>query len=208
MDQSIKFWDRIADRYAKKPVANEDEYQRKISISQRYLSPDMQVLEFGFGTGSTALLHAPKVAHYTAIDLAPNMIRIAREKLINAGIRNLDFEVATLNDFQEKHQAYDALLGLNILHLLEDPAEAINHAYKLLKPGGVFITSTACLGDKMNYFRYLAPIGRFFRIIPLVRVFKRVQLESYFEAAGFNIDYRWVPENSPLVYFMVARKPD
>ena len=28
----------------------------------------------------------------------------------------------------------------------------------MLKPGGIFVTSTACLGDTMKYIKLIAPI--------------------------------------------------
>ena len=54
-DPESKFWDRIADSYARKPVADEDAYQRKLRITRDYFEPEMDVFEFGCGTGSTAL---------------------------------------------------------------------------------------------------------------------------------------------------------
>ncbi len=57
------FWDRIAERYAKQPIADEAAYQKKLQVTRDYFRPDMAVLEFGCGTGSTAIAHAPYVKH-------------------------------------------------------------------------------------------------------------------------------------------------
>ena len=51
MAHSSVFWDKVAERYSKKPVANEAAYQRKLRVTREYLRPDMQVLEIGCGTG-------------------------------------------------------------------------------------------------------------------------------------------------------------
>ena len=61
------------------------------------------------------------------------------------------------------------MLGLSILHLLEDKEEVIAKGYKMLKPGGVFITSTVCLGDTMKIFKVIAPIGKFFGLLPILK---------------------------------------
>ena len=50
MTASAKFWDRIAERYAKKPVADEATYQKKLAISRDYFRPEMELFEFGCGT--------------------------------------------------------------------------------------------------------------------------------------------------------------
>ncbi len=206
MDKSIAYWDRIAERYARQPIANETEYQKKLQITRGYLKPAMRVLEFGCGTGSTALLHAPLVKHYTAIDLAPNMIKIANQKRARSALNNLEFKLGSLRDFSDRPQSFDAILGLNVLHLLEDKDQAIAQVYDLLTPGGVFISSTACLKQGLNPYRFIAPFLRFFNL-PAVKVFKPTQLEHSLEKAGFRLDYKWAPEATPLVYFLVAIKP-
>jgi cyclopropane fatty-acyl-phospholipid synthase-like methyltransferase len=61
MTTSPRFWNWMAKRYARQPVANEAAYRQKLETARSYLRPDMNVLEFGCGTGSTALLHAPHV---------------------------------------------------------------------------------------------------------------------------------------------------
>lgn len=206
MESSVAYWNRIARRYAKQPVANEAEYQKKLEITRGYLKPHMKVLEFGCGTGSTALIHAPRVSEYTGIDLAPNMIEIANEKLQESKLTNLHFLVAKIEDFSAQSEAYDLILGLNILHLLKNKETAIELVYQLLRPGGVFVSCTACLKQGINGFRFVAPFTPLFRL-PLLNVFSRVELESNLSSAGFKLDYQWVPEDTPLVYFIVATKP-
>ena len=50
MSESSRFWDWIAKRYAKTPVADEAAYQTKLQVTRDYLRPDMEVLEFGCGS--------------------------------------------------------------------------------------------------------------------------------------------------------------
>ena len=207
METSVAYWNRIARRYAKQPIANEAEYQNKLEITRRYLKPHMKVLEFGCGTGSTALIHGPRVQEYMAIDLAPNMIEIANEKLQESGLSNLHFQVAKLEDFSSQREIYDVILGLNILHLLKQKEKAIELVYQLLKPGGVFVSSTACLKQGLNPFRLVAPFTRIFRL-PMINVFSRGELEQCLIRQGFKLDNQWVPKHSPLVYFIVAVKPN
>lgn len=78
---STKFWDKIADKYSKQPIADEESYQKKLKVTQEYLKLNMKVLEFGCGTGSTAIIHAPHVQQIRAIDISQNMISIAKKKL-------------------------------------------------------------------------------------------------------------------------------
>ena len=204
--KEARFWDKMAAKYSRQPVANEEAYQHKLAKTREYFKPDMSVLEFGCGTGTTSLSHAPFVKHIRATDFSPNMIEIARDKAKAAGVENVTFECVGVEDFSGTDGAYDVIMGHSILHLLDDKEAVIAQVRRWLKPGGVFISSTVCLGDKMGWFRFIAPIGRAIGVFPLVRVFKGAELARALRDAGFQIDYEWQPENGVSMFF-VARKP-
>jgi ubiquinone/menaquinone biosynthesis C-methylase UbiE len=207
VSNSTKFWDRIAERYSKKPVADEQSYQKKLEVTRQYFRPDMEVLEFGCGTGSTAITHAPYVRHIRAIDISAKMIEIARGKAAAAKVNNVTFEQATIEEIEVPDGTLDAVLGLSILHLLEDKETAITKVYRMLKPGGVFVTSTACLADTHNYLRLILPIGTRLGLIPRVVFFTKKALEDNLTAAGFQLDYQWQPGKGKAV-FIVAKKSE
>jgi len=206
MDYSAKFWDRIAKRYARQPIADEAAYQKKLKVTRQYLDPTMEVLEFGCGTGSTALLHAPYVKHIRAIDISAKMIEIAEEKARTQNISNITFEQSTIEDCSAPDQSLDMVLALSILHLLPNKEEVINKVYRMLKPGGVFVSSTACLEDStLKFMKYVLPIGRFLGLLPLVKFFTKEALENALTDIGFSIDYEFQPGKSKAV-FIVAKK--
>ena len=206
MDQSIKFWDKIAERYSKQPIADEAAYQKKLKVTREYFRPDMEVLEFGCGTGSTAIAHAPYVKHIHAIDVSSKMIEIAQAKAEAEKVTNVTFEQSGIDAFSVSDQSLDAVLGLSILHLLENKEGAIAKVYRMLKQGGIFVTNTACLGDTMlKYISLIAPIAKLLGFMPLVKVFTTKQLEDSLTDAGFHIDYQWQPGKGKAV-FIVAKK--
>lgn len=110
------FWNRSAARYAKSPIRNESAYRKKLAITQEYLRPENSVLEFGCGTGSTAILHAPHVREMVAIDISDRMLEIAEHKARDAGVENITFRQGTLENTELAEASFDAALGLNILH--------------------------------------------------------------------------------------------
>ena len=206
MNQSTKFWDKIAERYAKQPIADEAAYQKKLEVTRDYFRPDMEVLEIGCGTGSTAILHAPHVNHIRAIDFSENMVAIAQRKADAQHVNNVTFEQAVIEDLTIPTQSLDAVLGLSILHLLQDKEKIINQVYQMLKPGGIFVTSTTCIGDTMSWFKIIVPIGRFLGFFPLVQVFTIQELVDSLTQAGFKLDYQWQPSKGKAI-FIVAKKP-
>lgn len=203
MENTARFWDKIAEKYAKQPIEDEASYEHKLEVTRRYFTPNSNVLEFGCGTGSTALLHAPFVHHILGIDFSKVMIDIARSKL-DTDINNVSFKQMSIEDLNSDSE-YDVIMGMSALHLLSDKDAVIRKIYDLLPEGGVFISSTACLGDFLKLFKIIGPIGRWLRLLPLVKVFTEHELVKSIKDAGFTVEYQWRPGKSKAV-FLVAKK--
>ena len=205
MNESSRFWDKIAERYSRRPVADEAAYQKKLQITRKHFRPESEVLEFGCGTGSTAISHSPHVNRIHAIDISSKMIEIARGKADLENVDNVTFEQSTIEQIRVPDQSLDAVLGLSILHLLDNKEEAIVKVHRMLRAGGVFVTSTACIGDTMKFFKIIVPIGKFLGLMPLVKVFTTEDLVTSLTDAGFEIDHQWQPGKGKAV-FIVAKK--
>ncbi len=205
MDRETAFWNKLADKYSRRPVADEAAYQKKLEVTRKYFQPDMEVLEIGCGTGSAAIAHAPFTGHIRATDLSTRMVEIAKDKAKAAGIDNVTFETLSVDALDVPDASIDAVMAHNILHLLEDKERAIADIHNMLKPGGVFVTSTACIVDMMLALRLIIPVGRLLRLFPLVKVFSVAELKGSLENAGFEIDYEWQPKKSAAA-FIICRK--
>ena len=205
MTKTAQFWDRAAEKYAKSPIRDEQTYNEKLGVTRGYLDEESRVFEFGCGTGTTAIHHAPYVASIVATDISLKMIEIARGKAAAERIENIDFRCETLEECTEPDESFDAVMAHNILHLLEDPAAAIASSFRLLKPGGVFVTSTACIGDALPHWRILLFLAKLIGKAPFVNVLKRATLETYFRDAGFVVELEW--HRSKLSAFIILKKP-
>lgn len=205
MPASATFWNKIAAKYAARPVADEAAYQHKLAMTRELLRPDMEVLEIGCGTGGTAITHAPHVAHIRAVDISEKMIAIAKAKAADAGVTNIVFDVAEIGTLSVPEDSVDVVLALSVLHLLEDKQAAMGRIRQMLKPGGLFISSTTCLGDSMAWFKYFVPIGRLLGQMPFVEVFTSEHLQEAVRSAGFNFEQSWQPAKGKAL-FLIARK--
>jgi ubiquinone/menaquinone biosynthesis C-methylase UbiE len=204
LKESKEFWDKSAPRYAKSPVRDEGIYRKKLTITQEYFRPDWSVLEFGCGTGSTAIIHAPYVKHIVATDISYKMLDIAEQRARDAGIENISFQQGTLDSLELETESFDAVLGLNVLHLLEDVDATISRVHGLLKPGGIFVSSTVLI-DEINFvWRLLIPLMQLLGFAPYVNRFGKQALVSKLTNAGFSVDREWQPGKESV--FIVARK--
>jgi len=205
-NHSARFWDKMAPRYAKSPVRNEASYQQKLQFSREQFRPDSVLLEFGCGTGSTAITHAPFVKHIDAIDFSAKMIEIAKGKAAAQGISNITFAVAAIEEFPASDSAYDIILGLSILHLLENKQAVLAKVHRLLKPGGKFISSTACAGGLPWYWKFLLSTVLKLRLGPShIDMFTRQELEASIVSAGFVIEKVWQPSAKEAVFIIASR---
>ncbi|MEL7547749.1 MAG: class I SAM-dependent methyltransferase [Pseudomonadota bacterium] len=204
---STRFWDKTADKYSKQPIGDEKSYARKLTETQRLMRPDMTVLEFGCGTGSTAIAHAGHVAHIDATDFSPEMIAIANQRAKETSTQNVNFQVSGVEEFEAAPESYDMVLMLNLLHLVPDRDAALQKAYRLLKPGGHLVTSTVCLSDGLSLFRILIPIMRLIGKAPFVSFVKAQEMLDLFDATGFEAENHWT-HGRGMVLFHIARKPE
>ena len=203
MARARMFWNLIARRYAAQPVADADAYRHKLERTRAFLRPGMQLFEFGCGSGTTALHHAPHVAGITAIDYAPGMIAIARDKARAAGQDNARFETGTVEDWPENRR-YDMVMAHSILHLVADRAAVLAKVRRLLSPGGLFVSSTTCLAEMGAGPRAIMAAGGALRLLPKAAVFTPDALVAEIEGAGFDIEERWQPAPGKAL-FVIAR---
>ena len=201
-----RFWNRIAKRYAKKPVPDRQIYETKLANTNSFLKPTDCVLEIGCGTGTTAIHHAPRVAHIRATDISEEMIEIARARARAAETSNIDFDVASIDSWSAAPNSFDVILAHNVLHLLPRVDHVLAQLHQMLVPGGLLVSSTACIRDFLPLLRYVAPVGRVLGVLPRVNVFSEAELDRWLSAAGFVIEERWQPRPKSGVY-VVARKP-
>ncbi len=205
MSNTATFWDRHAAGYAKRPVADQESYEYKLDVTRRYLSDTSRVLELGCGTGSTAIAHSPYAGEIVATDISGNMIDIARRKAADASVSNVEFRQARVDEIVEPD--YDMVMAHSLLHLLDDRDIALRQIYRMLRPGGVFVSSTMCLGDAYRWVGWIARPARALGFFPLLRIFTGDQLRDSIRKAGFTFEYDWQPSPKKGL-FLVARRPE
>lgn len=205
-NEARSFWNREATRYSRKPIADEAAYRHKLSLTESYLRPDMDVFEFGCGTGSTAIVHAPHVRSILATDLSEEMIEIARRKAEAAAVSNIRFEAISIEALSAAPGKFDAALGLSVLHLVEDLPATLRRVHSLLKPGGFFFSNTVCVRDMGATPVALIRLLRATRLGPPVNALGSQYLMAQMVAAGFDVRKTWQPAPKKAL-FIVAQKP-
>ena len=204
-----RVWDRTAKKYAADPVADPGGYQRTLDRIGELLDPRAEVLEVGCGTGATALALGPRAAHWTATDISGQMIEIARGKAEAAGIANVGFERAAIGDPRFEGEGFDAVIALNILHLVPDLGAALGALARTLKPGGLLISKTPCLKEMNPLVRLAIPAMRLVGKAPAsVLSLAAADITAALASAGFATEAqeRHATRGNDIRPFIVARK--
>lgn len=95
-----------------------------------------KALEIGCGTGAFSRRLAGRAEHVLALDLSPQMIRIARECSTN--FTNIDFRVADAVEWDFPAEQFDCIATIATLHHL--PMDLMLSKMKsALKPGGLLL---------------------------------------------------------------------
>ena len=136
------------------------------------------------------------------------MLDIARGRARDAGVDNITFTRGTLEEFAAPDASFDAVLGLNVIHLLPDRAAVIAEVARILKPGGIFVSSTACIGRSyLRFIKLVTPLGKRLGLMPDVYVLTEEELAGEMTRAGFEIERQWHHGKHGIAVFMIAIKP-
>jgi SAM-dependent methyltransferase len=95
-----------------------------------------EVLEVGCGTGGFARLLASRADRVRALDLSPEMIRVARERSVR--YPNIAFEVVDVTSRRLPADQFDAVTSIATLHHLPFGA-TLSGLSASLKPGGTLV---------------------------------------------------------------------
>lgn len=205
-DSSI-FWDKVAEKYYQRPVSNPAAWDQTLDSVRRYLRPEDRVLEIGGGTGGSAERLAPSVADYTLSDISAEMLRMARQRLAQCAVRNINLVEGTIHDRRFSTQSFDAIVALNVFHLIADVPAALAASFERLRPGGYLIAKSGTIGGWRAIIQIPIGMMRLFGKAPRVTSFTDKGFETMARRAGFEIlESRRIPENS-ISHFVVLRRP-
>jgi ubiquinone/menaquinone biosynthesis C-methylase UbiE len=102
--------------------------------------PGQHILDIGTGTGHLAIAAAELVGEsgrVIGIDISPDMLDRARQKVKVLGLTNIEFKLADAERLNYSEHSLDRILCANTFPWLQNKAATLELWYRLLKPDGI-----------------------------------------------------------------------
>jgi SAM-dependent methyltransferase len=153
-----------------------------------------QVLEIGCGTGRFSRLLAGRAERVLAVDLSPQMIRLARER--SELYPNIDFVNCDVMTYQLPDGQFDCVATLTTIHHL--PAEIILRRIRdALRPGGVFVCLDLYQRSNLNDLLFdgvAYPVNLFLRLLKTGRPRPSREVREAYDEHGRTDTYLTLPQ--------------
>jgi phosphatidylethanolamine/phosphatidyl-N-methylethanolamine N-methyltransferase len=137
---------------------------RKAVLRHMNCRPGQRVLEVGVGTGLSLPLY-PRGVHVTGIDVSPEMLERARERLAREGIgHNVELHVMDAEHMNFPDDHFDKVVAMYVVSVVPHPRRLVDEMRRVCRPDGeIYI---------VNHFHSLNPVvgGVESLLAPLSRV--------------------------------------
>lgn len=166
----MNFWDKFAGLYDLGQSLNFKVLKGFEKATEKLVPDRAIVLDTAAGTGRLTFAAAKKAKRVVCTDLSMPMLKESRKKALKNNVTNVDFEVRDIFNLKDADETYDIVMAGNVLHLLDNPEDAVRELWRVTKRGGKLLLPTYMLGNKFSF---------------LVKIYK---------AIGFNPSTNYTPE--------------
>src|SRR5581483_774222 len=164
------------------------------------IEPAARVLELGVGTG-LSLDAYPSHCHVTGIDLAPDMLERAQDKVNQNGWRHITLEQGDALNLKFDDDSFDYVMAFHVVSVVPDPVRMLAEAARVCRPGGLITI--------INHFRSSNPtVARVNEAIdPITRWlgWTTLRLGDVLDRRALHVERQWKTSPRSLFTIVVAR---
>jgi phosphatidylethanolamine/phosphatidyl-N-methylethanolamine N-methyltransferase len=137
----------------------------------------------------------------TGIDLAPDMLERAQDKVNQNGWRHVTLEQGDALNLKFPDDSFDYVMAFHVVSVVPDPRRMMAEAQRVCRPGGVIVV--------INHFRSPRPLlARFARTIdPVTRWlgWTTLHLSDVLDRRAMHVERQWKTSARSLFTIVVAR---
>jgi phosphatidylethanolamine/phosphatidyl-N-methylethanolamine N-methyltransferase len=164
------------------------------------IEPGAKVLELGVGTG-LSLDAYPSHCQVVGVDLAPDMLERAQDKVNRNAWRHITLEQGDALDLRFDDSTFDYVMAFHVVSVVPDPARMMAEARRVCRPGGTLTI--------INHFRSpnraLSRVSR--TIDPMTRWlgWTTLCLPEVLDRRALHVERQWKTSRRSLFTIVVAR---
>jgi len=143
-ERNARKWDEIRSLHV-----DDGEVERIITnlLADRQIS---NLIDIGTGTARMLELLGPQIERGQGVDLSREMLSVARANLNRAALDHCQVRQGDIYQLPFPAASFDAATVHQVLHFIDDQAQAITEAARILKPGGVLLVVDFAPHDQEN----------------------------------------------------------
>ena len=143
-DRAAFTYNAAADFFDASPLGFWDYFGRR-TIELASLPSGSRVLDVCCGTGASALPAAEAVGptgNVIGVDLAKELLELARRKAVQQRLGNIEFEVGDMLSLRFPAKSFDAVVCVFGIFFVPDMARAVSELWSRIRPGGQLAMTT------------------------------------------------------------------
>lgn len=183
------FFDRFAPDYSERHGSPRRLLNTRLNLIRKWTNPGLNdvVLDLGCGNGHHLIALHKNIGRGIGIDFSRVMIEVAKERMRKLGSNgNLSFQMDDARVLSTiGNQSIDIAMCIGSLEHMLDQGAVLNHAHRVLKPGGRFICLTPN-GDNVWYRRIAPRLGLDTRHLSSDRFLTESECRDLLSRAGFQ----------------------
>lgn len=165
------------------------------------IEPGARVLEIGVGTG-LSLDAYPRHCQVTGIDLAPDMLEKAQERIDRNGLRHVTVEQGDALALRFPDDSFDYVTAFHVVSVVPDARRLMAEAQRVCRPGGHIVV--------INHFRSERPaVARLQHSIdPVTRRLgwtTSLYLRDLIDPRTLHVERQWKTSPRSLFTIVIAR---
>jgi SAM-dependent methyltransferase len=175
-----------------------DELEARLSepLSERMLElaelqASMSVLDVASGRGEPALRLAARVTRVVGIDVSESSLEVARQRALDARLRNVDFRCANVEAFETDERFEVVTCRWGLMYMTE-PRRALAAIHQVLKPDGLLVLALWGEPERISWATVPRRVtSRFAVLAPTAasRYGTLAKLEPDLLATGFRVEH-------------------
>ncbi len=179
---------------------------KSVQHTLKYLEPYQEVLNIGYNAYKNKSKIIEHVKGFDELNHAEFETNYNEHKTQKRAIETSSFDATTLSEQPFEDQMFDVVTAFHVLQSIDDIEAAIHHINTLLKPGGLMIVSTTCLGEQRSFRESILAISDRTDMGQKTKVFSIAELENWVTGGNFEIVETRILSQANNDYFLVAQK--